>query len=557
MHVFAMDRSIPRSPDPAPVAPHGERRRCIRHKLHSPVFASFNGPQTGMVLDLSELLDLHEEGFALQTSQELEVGRALNLCLDLPETKAFVHASGHVVWSDASGRGGIQFSGLPDDARRLLKEWLFINLLIGCTHQAARARQRAERVREEPPEPTAVQEAPAPAPVVDITGMLSAVDAVRREVRAAGNDLDAVLPLITERALSLTGASGAALAYLTGDKMICRARAGELAPRLGTPVDVKQGLSGECARSGRMVVCEDIGSDPRVDQELCRALGIGSILASPIVSDFRVVGLLEVFSPCPRAFTKVHGTVLDRLVEIIPKAPPETPLRQDPATGALVSSSVRPEPSVHTIRDALGEPEAVAPEPLKGSLARRLHLGVLILAVILATVGLGRLLVPTVERRWLKNPDSPAASQTAVPAVSLQNPAPSGGGKKTPEDLRRLAEQGDADAQWNMGVLYHTGEGVPQDDAQAVQWFERAAEQGHLPAQASLGAYYWAGRGVPRDLSKAYFWSLLALTQGDESMKSRLEPLASQMTRSQVLAARQQAEEWIREHARKARPDAK
>ena len=130
--------------------------------------------------------------------------------------------------------------------------------------------------------------------------------------------------LITERALSLTGASGAALAFLTDDKMICRARAGEPAPPLGAPVDVKQGLSGECVRSGLLVSCEDMENDPRVDPEIGRALGIGSLMAAPIVSDFRVVGLLEVFSPHPRAFTKAHGTVLDRLVEMIPKTHPET-----------------------------------------------------------------------------------------------------------------------------------------------------------------------------------------------------------------------------------------
>jgi TPR repeat protein len=81
-----------------------------------------------------------------------------------------------------------------------------------------------------------------------------------------------------------------------------------------------------------------------------------------------------------------------------------------------------------------------------------------------------------------------------------------------------------------------------------VQWFLRAADQGHLTAQATLGAYYWAGRGVPQDLTRAYFWSALALAQGDEHSKSRLEGLASQMTRSQVAAAHQQADIWIRQH---------
>ena len=69
-----------------------------------------------------------------------------------------------------------------------------------------------------------------------------------------------------------------------------------------------------------------------------------------------------------------------------------------------------------------------------------------------------------------------------------------------------------------------------------------------MSAQASLGAYYWAGRGVPEDLSKAYFWSLLALAQGDDTMKSRLEGLSARMTKAQVNDARQQADDWLRQH---------
>ena len=71
--VPTMDRSFARVPDP--VTANGERRRCVRQKLHSPVYASFNGPQTGLVVDLSELLDLHEDGFAVQTSEPLEVNQ--------------------------------------------------------------------------------------------------------------------------------------------------------------------------------------------------------------------------------------------------------------------------------------------------------------------------------------------------------------------------------------------------------------------------------------------------------------------------------------------------
>ena len=67
-------------------------------------------------------------------------------------------------------------------------------------------------------------------------------------------------------------------------------------------------------------------------------------------------------------------------------------------------------------------------------------------------------------------------------------------------------------------------------------------------SQATLGAYYWAGRGVPQDLTKAYFWSILAQAGGDQASKYRVAVLASRMSRSQVLAAQQQANDWLRNH---------
>jgi hypothetical protein len=336
-----MDRSIRRLPNPVAGAPNGERRRCVRQKLHTAVYASFNGPQTGMVVDLNELLDLHEDGFAIQTSEKLERNRTVTLWIQLPETKSYIHSSGQVIWSDDTGRGGIRLSGLSESSRQILRTWLFANLLIACSNHAARTEQLARREDEElhEPAPVVATKARSVIPISDKSETLSSLEAVGREVREIGDDVDAVLHLITERALSLTGASGAALAFLTDDRMICRARAGEPAPPLGAPVDAKHGLSGECVRSGLLVSCEDTKNDPRVDPEIGRTLGIGSLMAAPIVSDFRVVGLLEVSSPHSRGFTKTHETVLDRLVEMIPKThcektqsektQPEMPIRSE------------------------------------------------------------------------------------------------------------------------------------------------------------------------------------------------------------------------------------
>jgi TPR repeat protein len=99
-----------------------------------------------------------------------------------------------------------------------------------------------------------------------------------------------------------------------------------------------------------------------------------------------------------------------------------------------------------------------------------------------------------------------------------------------------------------LGAHYALGEDVGQNYSTAAQWFSQAADQGHVVAQATLGAYYWAGTGVPKDLDKAYFWSVLAQAGGDEASKYRVSALAAQMSRSQIIAAQEEANDWLRQH---------
>ena len=84
------------------------------------------------------------------------------------------------------------------------------------------------------------------------------------------------------------------------------------------------------------------------------------------------------------------------------------------------------------------------------------------------------------------------------------------------------AEQGDAGAQYNLGVLYANGQGVPQDDKQAVYWYLKAAEQGDASAQNNLGSMYATGRGFPQDDMQAVSWYLKAAEQGDASAQNNL-----------------------------------
>ena len=88
--------------------------------------------------------------------------------------------------------------------------------------------------------------------------------------------------------------------------------------------------------------------------------------------------------------------------------------------------------------------------------------------------------------------------------------------------LRQQAVQGDGEAQYRLGIMLHTGEGVPQNETDAVQWLQRAATQGHPAAQRLLGRLYLTGQGVPRNETEAASWYRRAADQGDPEMQWQL-----------------------------------
>jgi len=115
-------------------------------------------------------------------------------------------------------------------------------------------------------------------------------------------DLEPAISVIAERAQTLTGASGAAIALRKGDEMVCRARSGRTAPDLGVRLQSDSGISADCVRTGEVVLCHDAQDDPHVDLAACQRLGVRSILAAPLRHFRRTLGVFEVFSAAPYAF---------------------------------------------------------------------------------------------------------------------------------------------------------------------------------------------------------------------------------------------------------------
>ena len=103
-------------------------------------------------------------------------------------------------------------------------------------------------------------------------------------------------------------------------------------------------------------------------------------------------------------------------------------------------------------------------------------------------------------------------------------------------EWKPLAEQGDAEAQYNLGWMYEAGEGVTQDYAEAVNWFRKAAEQGNAGAQNNLGSRYILGKGVIQDIVLAHMWYDIAASNGNENAVMIREYIANLMNASTTRA---------------------
>jgi len=112
------------------------------------------------------------------------------------------------------------------------------------------------------------------------------------------------------------------------------------------------------------------------------------------------------------------------------------------------------------------------------------------------------------------------------------------------KEWRPLAEMGDPVTQFNLGLLYLDGHGVPESPEEAVNWFRRAAEQGYAEAQHNLGAMYASGEGVKRDYVQAYKWLNLCAASGNAGCASQRDLVAKKLKRSQIAEAQRLATEF-------------
>jgi len=164
--------------------------------------------------------------------------------------------------------------------------------------------------------------------------------------------------------------------------------------------------------------------------------------------------------------------------------------------------------------------------------------------------------------------------------------------------MKKTAQQGYAEAQYNLGVSYDSGTGVPQNYSKAVMWYTKAAQQGLVVSQINLGGHYFKGQGVQQNYATAAYWVTKAAQQGsakaqymigllyasgkgvkqnnstaykwfelakatsapesdDYTGASRLmQELASKMTPAEINKAQQEASNWFEQYQKKSNAEA-
>jgi TPR repeat protein len=113
------------------------------------------------------------------------------------------------------------------------------------------------------------------------------------------------------------------------------------------------------------------------------------------------------------------------------------------------------------------------------------------------------------------------------------------------EELRPLAEQGVAGAQYNLGNMYYNGQGVLQDYSEAVRWYRLAAEQGNARAQFFLGLMYFTGDGALKSNVLAHMWYNIASANGNSESGEWRDKTADLMTATDISLAQQMASECM------------
>jgi signal transduction histidine kinase len=146
---------------------------------------------------------------------------------------------------------------------------------------------------------------------------LSAIIATQYDIATAGHNFIDVMTLIAERTQKLTRAKGAAIELIERDELVYRVGTGMASPHVGLRLAIASSLSGQCMRLNETLRCGDAESDPRVNREACRKIGLRSMVVVPLYHSGGAVGVLKVLSTKPKAFSEHDARALQLMAGLI------------------------------------------------------------------------------------------------------------------------------------------------------------------------------------------------------------------------------------------------
>ena len=149
---------------------------------------------------------------------------------------------------------------------------------------------------------------------------------------APADKLDRICDILAERALQETGATSVAIGLLRDGGVTCRATAGLPMIEVGDPINPKTGLTALAIHRQMSQWCSDTESDARVDQEVCRQLGVRSIIVVPVSLQDVAVGVFAIFSGNPDAFSLADLNAVKKLSHWVSAAVEHATVETSPAT---------------------------------------------------------------------------------------------------------------------------------------------------------------------------------------------------------------------------------
>ena len=404
-------------------------------------------------------------------------------------------------------------------------------------------------------------------------------------------DPESQLQAILQLAMDKTAATGAAIVIRTDNVARCRASIGS-APEVGGRLQPGISLSALCLATAEVLISNDTHTDWGLDSQQCKQADIRSILALPIKEDPGIVGVLELVSDKPNAFSQRNIAAMNELA--------------DAAAPLLSELASEPDGFVRQLRRNYMEAQANARDAkLQRSILRMKILTGLSAIVILALIvnryahhylGIGPHVTPpaTVAKhepvlseqdaapeqgsntdRQFRAPENVVTASREEVVSAIQEPvqdtdvnrtlnqADAGAvtaqyemglryanGEGVPQNYQdamtcfaKASDAGNAKAQWKLALGYLEGIGVPRDERQAIVWLKRAANNGDTRAQRALSEMYLSGREVPRDYVRAYTWANIA-TELEGNDNGQLQTIRSRMTPIQVSDAERRTSIW-------------